>query len=259
MGVLCAIAMIANATAAVKEEPITYKDGETTLKGFVVYDDAITGKRPGIVMVHEWWGITKHIQNEARKFAQQGYTAFIADMYGDAKTADNPKDAGALSGSVMKNPTVMESRFNAARDQLAGQTSVDPQRIGAVGYCFGGAVVLNMARAGANLAAVAGFHASLGLNTPAPAPGAVKAKILVLNGADDPFVKREQYDVFKRDLDAAKANYQVIEYPGAVHAFTNPEATELGQKFNLPLRYDAKVDQEAKAEALKFFAANLQK
>ena len=259
VGVLCAIAMSANAYAAIKEEPITYKDGDTTLKGFVVYDDAITAKRPGIIMVHEWWGITKHIQNEARKFAQQGYTAFIADMYGDAKTADNPKDAGALSGSVMKSPAVMESRFNAARDQLAKQATVDPQRIGAVGYCFGGAVVLNMARAGANLAAVAGFHASLGLNTPAPAVGAVKAKILVLNGADDPFVKREQYDVFKKDLDAAKADYQVIEYPGAVHAFTNPEATELGQKFNLPLRYDAKVDQEAKAEATKFFAANLQK
>ena len=110
--------------------------------------------------VHEWWGITKHIHSEARQFAQQGYTAFIADMYGDAKTADNPKYAGALSGSVMKNPTVMESRFNAARDQLAKQASVNPQRIGAVGYCFGGAVVLNMARAGANLAAVAVYMRS---------------------------------------------------------------------------------------------------
>ena len=158
VGALWAIAMVANANAAIKEEPVTYKDGETTLKGFVVYDDAITAKRPGIVMVHEWWDITNHIHNEARKFAQQGYTAFIADMYGDAKTADNPKDAGVLSSSVMKDPTVMESRFNAARDQLAKQTSVDPQRIGAVGYCFGGAVVLNMARAGADLAAVAGFH-----------------------------------------------------------------------------------------------------
>ena len=144
---------------AIKEEPVTYKDGETTMKGFVVYDDAVTGKRPGIVVVHEWWGITKHAHNEARKFAQQGYTAFIADMYGDAKSADNPKDAGALSGSVMKNPKAMESRFNAARDQLAKQPTVDPQRIGAVGYCFGGAVVLNMARAGADLEAVAGFHA----------------------------------------------------------------------------------------------------
>jgi dienelactone hydrolase len=251
--------MVANANAAIKEEPVTYTDGKTTMKGFVVYDDAIKAKRPGIIMVHEWWGITKHMHNEARKFAQQGYTAFIADMYGDAKTADNPKDAGALAGSVMKNPTEMESRFNAARDQLTKQASVNPQHIGAVGFCFGGAVVLNMARAGANLAAVAGFHASLGLNTPAPAPGTVKAKILILNGADDPFVKREQYDALKKDFDAAKADYRIIEYPGAVHAFTNPEATELGKKFNLPLRYDAKVDQEAMAEAAKLFAASLQK
>lgn len=259
MGALCAIATVASANAAIREERVTYTDGETTMKGFVVYDDALEAKRPGIVMVHEWWGITKHVHNEARKFAEQGYTAFIADMYGDAKIADNPKDADALSASVMKNPTVMESRFNAARDQLTKQASVNPQRIGAVGYCFGGAVVLNMARAGADLAAVAGFHALLGFNTPAPAPGAVKAKILVLNGADDPFVKREQYDALKKDFDTAKADYRVIEYPGAVHAFTNPEATELGKKFNLPLRYDAKADQEAKAEAAKFFAADLQK
>jgi dienelactone hydrolase len=256
-GALCALAMAANANAAVKEEPVTYTDGEATMKGFVVYDDAITGKRPGIVMVHEWWGITKHIHNEAQKFAQQGYTAFIADMYGDAKTADNPTDAGALSGSVMKNPAVMESRFNAARAELAKQSSVNPQHIGAVGYCFGGAVVINMARVGTDLDAVAGFHASLGLNTPAPAPGTVKAKILILNGADDPFVKPEQYAALKKDFDAAKADYRIIEYPGAVHAFTNPEATELGKKFNLPIRYDAKVDQEAKAEAAKFFAADL--
>src|SRR3954466_11014314 len=258
-GVLLALSLAVPAHAAIKEEPVTYKDGETTMKGFVVYDDAVKTKRPGIVMVHEWWGITKHIHNEARKFAQQGYTAFIADMYGDAKTADNPKDAGALAGSVMKDPKVMESRFNAAREQLAKQASVNPQRIGAVGYCFGGAVVLNMARTGDDLAAVAGFHASLGLNTPAPAPGAVKAKVLILNGADDPFVKREQYDALKKDFDAAKTNYRIIEYPGAVHAFTNPEATELGKKFNLPLRYDPKADQEAKAEAAKFFAANLRK
>jgi hypothetical protein len=125
VGALCAIAMVANANAAVREEPVTYTDAETTMKGFVVYDDAITTKRPGIVMVHEWWGITKHIHNEAHKFAEQGYTAFIADMYGGAKTANNPTDAGALSGSVMKNPMVMESRFNAARDQLAQQVSVD--------------------------------------------------------------------------------------------------------------------------------------
>jgi len=259
LGALCAIAMITSANAAIREQPVTYTDGEATMKGFVVYDDAIKDKRPGIVMVHEWWGITKHIHNEARNFAEQGYTAFIADMYGDARTADNPKDAGALSSSVMKNPTVMEQRFNAARAELAKQASVDPKRIGAVGYCFGGAVVINMARAGADLAAVAGFHASLGLNTPAPAPGTVKAKVLVMNGADDPFVKPEQYATVKKDFEAAKVDYRVIEYPGAVHAFTNPEATELGKKFNLPLRYDAKADQESKAEAAKFFADDLKK
>lgn len=255
----CAMALVTSANAAIKEEPVTYTDGQTTMKGFVVYDDATTAKRPGIIMVHEWWGITPHIHAEARKYAQAGYTAFIADMYGDAKTADNPKDAGALAGGVMKDPKAMESRFNAAQATLAKQASVNPQSIGAVGYCFGGAVVLNMARTGADLAAVAGFHASLGLNTPAPAPGTVKAKILILNGADDPFVKREQYDTLKKEFDAAKADYRIIEYPGAVHAFTNPEATALGEKFKLPLKYDAKVDAEAKAEAAKLFAANLKK
>jgi dienelactone hydrolase len=148
----------------------------------------------------------------------------------------------------------MESRFNAAREQLAKNPTVDSTRIGAVGYCFGGAVVLNVARAGADLDGVVGFHASLGLNTPTPAPGTVKAKILILNGADDPFVKKEEYATLKHELDAAKVDYRVIEYPGAVHAFTNPEATELGKKFNLPLRYDAKVNKEAKAEESKFFA-----
>jgi dienelactone hydrolase len=257
LSALCVIGMAATANAEIKEKPVTYSDGTTTMKGFVVYDDAVKTKQPGIVMVHEWWGITPHIHNEAKKFAQQGYMAFIADMYGDAKTADNPKDAGALSSSVMKDPKAMEARFNAAKAELAKQDSVNPQRIGAVGYCFGGAVVLNMARAGDDLRAVAGFHASLGLNTPAPAPGTVKAKVLILNGADDPFVKKEQYDALKKDFDAAKADYRIVTYPGAVHAFTNPEATELGKKFNLPLKYDAKADQESKAEAAKLFAATL--
>jgi len=255
LGVLLALSISVPAVGAIKETPVTYTDGATTMKGFVVYDTAKTGKRPGIVVVHEWWGITKHIHDEAGRLARQGYTAFIADMYGDARTADNPDAAGALMDSVMKNPSAMESRFKAAREQLAKQPTVDPSRIGAVGYCFGGAVVLNMARAGADLSGVVGFHATLGLNTPAPAPGTVKAKILVLNGADDPFVKKEEYAALKTDFDAAKADSRVIEYPGAVHAFTNPEATALGKKFNLPLRYDAKANKEAEAEASRFFTA----
>jgi dienelactone hydrolase len=241
------------AHAAIKEEPVTYKDGDTTMKGFVVYDDAKKGKRPGVVLVHEWWGITKHMHNEARRFASQGYTVFIADLYGEAKTADNPKDAGALMKSLMGNPAAVESRFNAARARLAKHSSVDAKRIGASGYCMGGSVVLNMARAGADLAAVAAFHPSLGGYKPTDTP--VKAKVLVLNGADDPFNKPEQIDSFKKDMDSAKADYKFINYPGAVHAFTNPEATEAGKKFNLPLAYNAKVDKESKAEANKLFAA----
>jgi dienelactone hydrolase len=253
------LALAFGAQAAVKEKAVTYKAGDTTLKGFVVHDDAKKGKQPGIILVHEWWGITKHMHNEARRFAREGYTVLIADMYGDAKTADNPKDAGALAGSVMKDPKVMEARFNAAREELAKQPTVDAARIGASGYCFGGAVVINMARAGADLAAVAGFHASLGLNTPPPAAGAVKAKVLVLNGSDDPFVKPEQYATLKKEMEAANADYRVVEFPGAKHAFTNPEATALGKKFNLPLAYDAKANKEAKAQADKLFAATLKK
>lgn len=249
-----ALAAPAIALAAITETAVSYKDGDTTLRGFVVVDTAKKAKRPGIIVVHEWWGITKHMHNEAHRLARQGYVAFIADMYGDGKTADNPNDAGSLSGSVMQNPQVMESRFNAARAALAGHPAADASRIGAVGYCFGGAVVLNMARTGADLAAVAGFHASLGLNTPAPAPGTVKAKLLVLNGADDPFIKKEHYVQFESELKAAKADFNVITYPGAVHAFTNPEATALGKKFKLPLRYDAKANKAAEAEAGKLFA-----
>src|SRR5687768_3834783 len=174
-GGLLAVSLCAH--AAVKQEPVTYKDGDTALTGFVVYDDAKKGKRPGIVVVHEWWGITKHTRDEARKFAQQGYTAFVADMFGEGKTADNPKDATGLMKSLMGNPAGMQSRFNASRTQLAKHASVDAKKIGASGYCMGGAVVLNMARAGADLAGVAAFHANLAPQTPA-APGKVKAKVI---------------------------------------------------------------------------------
>jgi len=245
------------AFAAIKEEPVSYKDGDTALNGFIVYDDAVKGKRPGIVVVHEWWGITPHVRSEARKFAEQGYTAFVADMYG-GKTADNPTDASGLMKSLMGNPAGMQSRFNAAYAALAKHDTVDAKRIGASGYCMGGAVALNMARSGADLAAVVAFHANLGTNAP-PTPGKIKAKILVLNGADDPFVKPDSIEAFKKEMEAAKVDYQFINYPGAVHAYTNPEATAKGQQFKLPLAYNAEVDKQAKSEAAKFLAGTLKK
>jgi dienelactone hydrolase len=240
--------------AAVREEPVTYKDGDTTMKGVVVYDDAVTAKRPGVIVVHEWWGITDHVRSEARKLAGQGYTAFVADMYGDGRTADNPKDAGALAGAVRKNPAVMQSRFDAAKDTLGRHATVDAGKVGAVGFCFGGSVVLDMARTGTDLAGVAAFHAGLGAAGPQAAPGKMKARVLVMNGTDDPFIKPDTVVAFKKEMDSAKADYRYIDYPGALHAFTNPEATEKGKQFNLPLAYDAEADKQSKAEAAKFFA-----
>lgn len=249
---LAACAGMGSEPHAIKEEPVTYRDGNTTLKGFIVYDEARQDRRPGVLVVHEWWGITPHVRGEARKFAEQGYTAFVVDMFGEGQTANNPKDAGKLAGSVIKNPPVMQSRFNAARAELVRHRTVDASRIGAAGYCFGGAVALNMARAGADLAGVAAFHANLATNTPAPKQ--IKPKILVLNGAADLFVKPDQIAAFKRDMEAAKADYRFINYPGAVHAFTNPEATEIGRKFKIPVAYHPEVDRQAKAEAAKFFS-----
>jgi dienelactone hydrolase len=254
-GGLVALSLACQAHAAIKEEAVTYRDGDTVMKGFIVYDDAKKAKRPGIVVIHEWWGITKHVRDEARKFAAQGYTAFVADMYGDAKTADNPKDAGALSGAVRKNPAAMQSRFKAAKDLLSKHATVNASKIGASGYCFGGSVVLDMARAGLDLKGVAAFHAGLGASGPAAAAGAVKAKVIVLNGADDPFIKPDSVEAFKKEMDAAKVDYRYLNYPGAVHAFTNPEATEKGKQFNLPLAYHAEADKQAKAEAAKFFSS----
>jgi dienelactone hydrolase len=252
-GALFALSLSTQASAAIQEEAVTYKDGDTVMKGFIVYDNAKKGKRPGIVVVHEWWGITKHTRAEARRFAQEGYTAFVADMYGDAKTADNPTDAGALMKSVMGDAALVQSRFKAARDQLARHASVDARRIGASGYCMGGAVVLSAASAGSDLAGVAAFHPSLGGYRSGPGP--VKAKVLVLNGADDPFNKPEQIDALKKDMAAAKVELIFINYPGAVHAFTNPEATEKGKQYKIPLAYNAEVDKQSKAEATKFFQA----
>ena len=254
LAALLALSITGTALAAIKEEPVTYKDGETSMKGFVVYDDAQKGKRPGIVVVHEWWGITQHIHSEARRLASLGYTAFIADMYGDAKTADNPKDAGALSGAVRGNPAAMQSRFDAAMTALEGHPTVDAGRIGAMGFCFGGSVVLDMARVGTDLKGVAAFHVGLGAAVSPAQPGQVKAQLLVQNGADDPFIKSEDVAAFKKEMDAAKVSYRYISYPGAVHAFTNPEATALGKKFNIPIAYNADADRKSMAEATSFFA-----
>ncbi len=247
---LLAFAVTVQAKVVTKE--VTYTADGLNLKGYLAYDDAQSGKRPGVLVVHEWWGQNEYIRKRARMLAELGYVALALDMYGEGKQAAHPEDASKFSSAVMKNLDVAEQRFNAGLALLKQQPQTDQQHIAAIGYCFGGGVVLAMARRGVDLDGVASFHGSLGAGAPA-APGKVKAKILVLNGADDPFVKPEQIAAFKEEMTAAGADYEFVNYPGAKHSFTNPAATENGKKFQLPLEYNAKVDKESWQKLQSFF------
>lgn len=241
----------ASAFAAVKGEEVQYKDGDVVMKGYLAYDDTVKGKRPGVLVVHEWWGHNDYTRQRARMLAELGYTALAVDMYGDGRTADHPETAGKFSGEIRKNMPAMQARFNAARRLLIAHPTVDAKRIGAIGYCFGGSVVLDMARSGADLAAVVSFHGGLTTEHPAK-PGKVKARVLVLNGEADPFISADAIAAFKKEMESAKVKYKFINYPGAKHAFTNPGATALGEKFNLPLAYDPAADKAAWAEMQGF-------
>ena len=238
--------------AEIKGKEVIYSAGDTTLKGYLAVDTAKSGQRPAVLIVHEWWGHNDYARKRAQMLAKLGYTALAVDMYGDGKQASHPKDAKKFSGEVFSNMPAAKARFLAAIDLLKSQPSVDGDKIAAIGYCFGGGVVLAMARMGVDLDGVASFHGSLG--TPAPAKkGAVKGKVLVLNGAADPFVKPESIDAFKKEMAAANVDYKLISYPDAKHSFTNPEADSFGQKFKLPLQYNKKADQQSWAELQTFF------
>ena len=239
-GILLVLASL-QVHATVVGREVSYQAGDTTLKGYLAYDDAVTGKRPGILVVHEWWGHNAYARKRADMLAALGYTALAVDMYGAGRTADHPEDAGKFAGSVRSNLHLMKARFLAALVYLQQQPGVDPEKTAAIGYCFGGGVVLEMARQGVDLDAVAGFHGSLGGDS-TPEPGSIRARILVANGAADPFVTAEQIAAFKAEMDAAGAHYTFINYPGARHSFTNPEADRFGERFDLPLAYDAGAD-----------------
>ncbi len=232
-------------------EEVTYRAGDTNLRGYVAWDANRRGPRPGVIVVHEWWGHTDYVRKRARMLAEEGYTAFALDMYGDGKQANHPADAQKLMMETIRDAEVAKGRFMTAYELLKQHELVEPENIAAIGYCFGGAVVLQMARAGTDLAGVASFHGNLATDSPAR-PGAVTAKILVLHGADDPLVPQEQVEAFKKEMDAAGVDYTFIAYPGATHAFTNPAATENGKKFNLPLAYNPEVDRQSWAELRQF-------
>ncbi len=224
-------------------EEVSYSTDSTTMKGFLAYDNAYEGKRPGVLVVHEWWGHNDYTRERARMLAELGYTALAVDMYGDGKQAAHPEDAGKFSGMVMSNIEEAKARFDAALDLLKGQATVDTSQVAAIGYCFGGSVVLTMANAGEDLDAVAAFHS--GVQLPIMPSEDIKARILVCNGADDPFVSEESVTAFKEAMDASGATYEYIAYEGAKHAFTSKEADSLGHKFNLPLAYQEKADKES--------------
>lgn len=250
---ICMIMMCATgAKGAVQGQEVKYPAGDTQLKGYLAYDDSVQGGRPGILVVHEWWGHDDYARNRARMLAELGYTALAVDMYGGGKKADHPDDARKFASEVKQNFSLAKTRFLAALALLQQHPTVDPKRIAAIGYCFGGGIVLEMARAGVDLGGVVSFHGSLSTANPAKA-GVVKAKVLVLNGADDPFVKAEDIARFKQEMDAAGISYRLVNYPGAKHAFTNPDADGYGKRFGLPLAYNAEADKESWKAMQEFF------
>ena len=245
------MASLAGGSQAVGTE-VSYQAGDTQLKGYLATNPSIKGPRPGILVVHEWWGHNDYARKRARMLADLGYTALAVDMYGDGKQASHPKDAGKFAGEVRKNAAMAKSRFLAAMKLLQSQPGVQSDKIAAIGYCFGGGVVLEMARRGVDLAGVASFHGSLGTSTPAH-KGDVKAKVLVMNGDADPFVKPEQISAFKQEMKTAGVDFEFIGYPDAQHAFTNPEADTYGQRFKLPLAYNAEADRASWQKMQTFF------
>jgi dienelactone hydrolase len=253
---LCFIGLMfasAAAHAAVQGKEVSYSANGTTLKGYIAYDDTVKGKRPGILVIHEWWGHNEYARKRARMFAEQGYTALALDMYGNGKQAHHPDDAGKFASEVSKNAVLAKARFDAAYNLLSKEDTVDASRIAAVGYCFGGSVALNMARMGESLTAVVSFHGGLGTDHPAEA-GKVKARIASFTGEDDPMIPSTQVAAFREEMEKAGVSYKVVTYPGAKHAFTNPEADKYGQEFKLPLAYNAEADRASWSEGLAFLA-----
>ena len=228
----------------IQSKIINYSAGDTPLKGYLAYDGDISGKRPGVVIFGEWWGRTEYLERRARELAELGYVALAADVYGGGKTAADPGEAGKLMGELMSDMDAASARVTAAVDTLKSQPQTDSARIGAMGYCLGGALSLHAARLGLDLRGVVSFHGSLG-KTHAAKPGDIKAKLLVCHGEDDSFISAEELAGFKQEMADLKADMNFIAYPGAKHGFTNPEADAKAKKYGLGLAYSPEVDKRS--------------
>lgn len=235
---------------AIQTDSLTYTYDSKTFKGFVSYDKNKSGRRPGILVVHEWWGLNGYPRMRAEKLAALGYIAMAVDMYGNGDTAGNPEKAQELATPFYKDPSLAEKRLAAAMEQLKQFPQTDTSKMAAIGYCYGGYVVLNAAKLGIPLDGVVSFHGDL-----AGAPvnkDSIKAKILVLHGDADEFVNPE-VPGFKKSMDSAGVDYTFKSYPDATHAFTNPDATANGEKFNMPIKYNAQADSASWEDMKSFF------
>ena len=238
------------AAAGVKTQAVEYKDGPTVLEGFLAYDTGTAGKpRPAVLVVHEWWGLNAYAKSRARQLAEMGYVAFAVDMYGKGVLAKDRTQARKLAGAVRSNRTLMRRRILAALNVVKSDPRVDAKRIAAIGYCFGGTVVLELARSGADVAGVVSFHGGLGAPDATDAKS-IKSKVLVLTGADDRMVPMSKLAAFADEMRRRKADYQIILYGGAVHSFTNPLS---GDKPSTNVAYDAKADKRSWRAMKDFF------
>jgi dienelactone hydrolase len=233
----------------IRGEEVAYQAGDVQLNGYLAYDAAQSGERPGVLVVHEWWGHNDYARQRARMLAEMGYTALAVDMYGDGKLAEHPEDAQKFMMEVIGQMDVGVARFRAARAVLEQHATTDPSRTAAIGYCFGGATVMQMAYAGADLDGVVSFHG--------PLPPAneeqqkkINTSILVAHGEADSFVPADRLAAFKEGLEKSGADWQMVTYGGARHAFTDPAADRRG---NENLKYDEKADQRSWALMQSFF------
>ncbi|MCK5574044.1 MAG: dienelactone hydrolase family protein [Bacteroidetes bacterium] len=237
--------------AQIVEKEIAYSADGTSLKGFIAYDASVSGKRPGILVVHEWWGHNAYARKRARMLAELGYTALAVDMYGDGKQADHPDNAMQFATEVMQNLETARLRFLAALELLKEHETTDPEKIAAIGYCFGGGVVLHAARMGVDIDGVVSFHGGLATEHPAQR-GTVIASILVCHGEDDTFVTADQMEAFRREMTDASVDFTIITYPGARHSFTNPDADSYAEKFGMRIAYNKQADEKSWANMQAF-------
>lgn len=218
---LLTLLMPALVQAAIETRSVEYRQGNTRLVGYLAFPKDVTGPLPGILVVHEWMGLNDYAKHRADQLAELGYIAFAADIYGDGKIAANREEAGKLAGSYKNDRPLLRARVAAGLATLKAQPGVAGDKIAAIGYCFGGTAVLELARSGADIAGVVSFHGGLDTPTPQDAKN-IRAKVLALHGADDPYVPADQVAAFENEMRQAGVDWQLIVYGGAVHGFTNP-------------------------------------